>query len=392
MPSNPTPPDNAFSRLGTTIFSVMSALAVEHDAVNLGQGFPDEDGPESIRQAAAKALLEGPNQYPPMPGVPVLRQALARHAKRHYDLDLDWQSEIVVTSGATEALTDCLLGLLAPGDEAILIDPAYDSYRPIVEAVGARAVGVKLDEDGWRLPLAAIEAAVTAKTRLILINSPHNPSGRVFSRAEIEGLADIVRRRDLLLLCDEVYEHLTFDGVPHIPPITLPGMRERTVRVGSAGKIFSLTGWKIGWIQGPAALIGPIMKAHQFVTFTTAPALQIGIAHGLDHEQDWYLDLPRQLQQRRDSLVAGLKTAGFRPMPCEGTYFVTADFRSLGANEGDLDFARRLTLEQGVATIPLSVFYGGDAPRHFIRFAFCKKQSTIDAALERLIGGKSRNP
>ena len=388
MTASPPLPDNAFSRLGTTIFSVMSALAVEHNAVNLGQGFPDEDGPESIRQAAAKALIEGPNQYPPMPGLPVLRQALARHAKRHYDLDFDWQSEIVVTSGATEALTDCLLGLLMPGDEAILIDPAYDSYRPIIDAIGAKAIGVKLDEDGWKLPLAAIDAAVTARTKLILINSPHNPSGRVFSRAELEGLADIVRKRNLLLICDEVYEHLTFDGVPHIPLITLPGMRERTVRVGSAGKIFSFTGWKIGWIMGPATLISPIMKAHQFVTFTTSPALQIGVAHGLDHEQDWYLALPKQLGHRRDSLVAGLTAAGWRTMPCEGTYFVTADFRPL-SNSGDLDFARALTVEHGVTTIPLSVFYGSDAPKHFVRFAFCKKQSTIDAALGRLATAKA---
>jgi len=388
MTASPPLPDNAFSRLGTTIFSVMSALAVEHNAVNLGQGFPDEDGPESIRQAAAKALIEGPNQYPPMPGLPVLRQALARHAKRHYDLDFDWQSEIVVTSGATEALTDCLLGLLMPGDEAILIDPAYDSYRPIIDAIGAKAIGVKLDEDGWKLPLAAIDAAVTARTKLILINSPHNPSGRVFSRAELEGLADIVRKRNLLLICDEVYEHLTFDGVPHIPLITLPGMRERTVRVGSAGKIFSFTGWKIGWIMGPATLISPIMKAHQFVTFTTSPALQIGVAHGLDHEQDWYLALPKQLGHRRDSLVAGLTAAGWRTMPCEGTYFVTADFRPL-SNSDDLDFARALTVEHGVTTIPLSVFYGSDAPKHFVRFAFCKKQSTIDAALGRLATAKA---
>jgi len=388
MPLAPPLPDNAFSRLGTTIFSVMSALALEHKAVNLGQGFPDEDGPLSIREAAAKALIEGPNQYPPMPGIPVLRQALARHAKRHYDLDFDWQSEIVVTSGATEALTDCLLGLLMPGDEAILIDPAYDCYRPIVEAIGATAIGVPLDEDGWRLPLAAIDAAVTARTKLVLINSPHNPSGRVFSRAELEGLADIVKKRNLLLICDEVYEHLTFDGVPHIPIVTMPGMRERTVRVGSAGKIFSFTGWKIGWIMGPATLISPIMKAHQFVTFTTSPALQIGVAHGLDHEQDWYLELPRQLAKRRDSLVAGLTTAGWRTMPCEGTYFVTADIRPL-SNATDIDFARALTIDHGVTTIPLSVFYGRDAPQHFVRFAFCKKQETIDAALANLASLKA---
>lgn len=387
MASHPPQANPVFTGIGTTIFSVMSALAAEHGAVNLGQGFPDEDGPLSIREAAAKALIEGPNQYPPMPGLPALRQAIARHSKRHYDLDFDWQSEIVVTSGATEAISDCLMALLSPGDEAILIDPAYDSYRPIVAAMGARAVGVKLDEDGWRLPLAAIEAAVSPKTRLALINSPHNPSGRVFDRSELEGLAAIVRKHNLLLICDEVYEHLTFDGVAHIPMITLPGMRERTVRVGSAGKIFSFTGWKIGWISGPAALIGTVMKAHQFITFTTNPALQIGVAHGLDHEQAWYMALAPQLQERRDSLVAGLRKAGFRTMPCEGTYFVTADFSPLGSNEDDIAFARRMTVEHGVTPIPLSVFYGEEPPRRFIRFAFCKTQATIDKAVAKLSSG-----
>lgn len=379
------PPANAaFARLGTTIFTVMSALATEHKAMNLGQGFPDEDGPLSIREAAAKALIDGPNQYAPMPGLPVLRQALARHAKRHYDLDFDWQSEICVTSGATEALTDCLMALLQAGDEAIVIDPAYDSYRPIIEAMGARAVGVPLDLNGWRLPLDAIAAAVSKKTKLIVMNSPHNPSGRVFNRAEIEGLASIVRDNNLYLICDEVYEHLTFDGLPHIPPIALPGMRDRTLRVGSAGKIFSITGWKVGWAMGPAALVSTVMKTHQFITFTTSPALQIGVAHGLDHEQDWYLALPKELQRRRDVLVAGLNRSGFRTMPCEGSYFVAADFSQQGVNVGDVEFARKLTVERGVTTIPLSVFYGANAPQHLVRFAFCKAQATIDAALERL--------
>lgn len=380
-------PNPVFGGLGTTIFTVMSALAVEHKALNLGQGFPDEDGPLSLRETAARALIEGPNQYAPSPGMPALRQAVARHAKRHYDLDFNWESEVVITSGATEAVSDCLMALLGPGDEAILIDPAYDSYRPIVEAVGARPIGVKLDEKAWGLPLDAIAAAVTNRTKLVLINSPHNPSGRVFNRAELEGLADIVRSKNLFLICDEVYEHLTFDGVEHIPMMTLPGMRERTVRVGSAGKIFNITGWKVGWITGPAALIGTIMKAHQFVTFTTSPALQLGVAHGLDHEQDWYLAMPKELEKRRNELVAGLKAAGFRTMPCEGTYFVTADFAPLGVNEDDIAFARRLTIEKGVTAIPLSVFYGEEPPRHFIRFAFCKKRETIDAALARLSGG-----
>jgi aspartate/methionine/tyrosine aminotransferase len=380
-------PNPVFGGLGTTIFTVMSALAAEHKALNLGQGFPDEDGPRSIREAAARVLMEGPNQYAPSPGMPALRQAIARHARRHYDLSFDWEQEVVVTSGATEAVSDCLMALLGPGDEAILIDPAYDSYRPIIEAVGARPVGVKLDEKAWGLPLDAIAAAVTSRTKLVLINSPHNPSGRVFNRAELEGLAEIVRSRNLLLVCDEVYEHLTFDGVAHIPMMTLPNMRERTVRVGSAGKIFSITGWKVGWITGPAELVGVIMKAHQFVTFTTSPALQLGVAHGLDNEQDWYLAMPKELEKRRNELVAGLKAAGFRIMPCQGTYFVTADFAPLGVNEDDVAFAKRLTIEKGVTSIPLSVFYGEDPPRHYIRFAFCKKQETIDAALARLAGG-----
>ncbi len=377
--SNPT-----FAALGTTIFTVMSALALEHKAVNLGQGFPDEDGPASIRAAAAKTLAEGPNQYAPMTGMPVLRQALAAHAKRHYDLTFHPDTEIVVTSGATEALTDCLMALLSPGDEAILIDPAYDCYRPIIAAMGARAIGVKLDERDWSLPLDAIAAAVTKRTKLILINTPHNPSGRVFTRAELEGLAAIVRDNNLYMVADEVYEHLTFDGRQHIPLISLPGMWERTLRVGSAGKIFSLTGWKIGWIMGPAALVNVVSKAHQFVTFTTSPALQIGVAHGLNHEQDWYLALPKEFERRRDALVAGLQKAGFRTMPCEGTYFVAADFRGLGVNEDDIAFAKRLTVETGVTSIPMSVFYGENAPQYFVRFAFCKLQSTVDAALARL--------
>ena len=376
--------NRSFAALGTTIFTIMSALATENRAVNLGQGFPDEDGPLSVREAAARALIDGPNQYAPMQGMPALRQALARHARRHYGLDFDWESEIVVTSGATEALTNCFLGLLNAGDEAILIEPAYDCYRPIIEAIGARAIGVKLDEQAWRIPLDRIEAAITPATRLLVVNSPHNPSGRVFSRSELEGMGEIARRHDLAIVSDEVYEHLTFDDRLHIPLSTLPGLRDRVVRVGSAGKIFSITGWKIGWLMGPARLMGPITKAHQFVTFTSSPALQIGVAHGLEHEQAWYLGLARQFQMRRDALIAGLKASGFRPMPCEGTYFVTVDFSALSAAPDDLAFAKALTEDPGVTPIPLSAFYGAEPPRQFLRFAFCKKQETIDAALERL--------
>lgn len=373
-----------FSGLGTTIFTVMSSLAVAHKAVNLGQGFPEEDGPLEIRAAAAKALLDGPNQYPPMMGLPVLRQALARHAERHYDLKLDWESEIIVTSGATEALADCLIAMLRAGDEAILFEPAYDSYRPIIEAVGAQAVPVRLSPPDWRLPVEAIARAITPNTRVILINSPMNPVGRVFSRDELLALSDLSIKHDLRVICDEVYEHLTFDGLQHVPLMTLPGMRARTVRIGSAGKIFSLTGWKVGWIEGPAPLISVIAKAHQFVTFTTPPALQAGVAHGLDHEQRFYAALTKDLQAKRDAISDALSQLGVAMLPCQGTYFATGDYAPLGINEDDVSFAKRLTAEGGVATIPLSVFYSGDAPRTLLRFAFCKSQGTIDEAVKRL--------
>lgn len=373
-----------FSGLGTTIFTVMSSLAAAHKAVNLGQGFPEDDGPLEIRAAAAKALLDGPNQYPPMMGLPVLRQALARHAERHYDFKLDWESEIIVTSGATEALADCLIAMLRAGDEAILFEPAYDSYRPIIEAVGARAVPVRLSPPDWQLPIDAIARAITPNTRVILINSPMNPVGRVFSHGELSALADLAIRHDLRVICDEVYEHLTFDGLMHIPLMTLPGMRARTVRIGSAGKIFSLTGWKVGWIEGPAPLIGVIAKAHQFVTFTTPPALQVGVAHGLDHEQRFYAALTKDLQAKRDAISGALSQLGVTMLPCQGTYFATGDYAPLGINEDDVSFAKRLTAEGGVATIPLSVFYSGEAPRTLLRFAFCKSQATIDEAVRRL--------
>lgn len=373
-----------FAGLGTTIFTVMSSLAVAHKAVNLGQGFPEEDGPLEIRAAAAKALLDGPNQYPPMMGLPVLRQALARHAARHYDLKLDWESEIIVTSGATEALADCLIAMLRSGDEAILFEPAYDSYRPIIEAVGAQAVPVRLSPPDWRLPVEAIARAITPNTRVILINSPMNPVGRVFSRDELMALSELAIKHDLRVICDEVYEHLTFDGLQHVPLMTLPGMRARTVRIGSAGKIFSLTGWKIGWIEGPAPLIGVIAKAHQFVTFTTPPALQAGVAHGLDHEQRFYEALTKDLQAKRDAISGALSQLGVAMLPSQGTYFATGDYAPLGINEDDVTFAKRLTAEGGVATIPLSVFYSGDAPRTLLRFAFCKSQGTIGEAVKRL--------
>src|SRR5215469_5483015 len=289
-----------FSNLGTTIFTIMSALAVEHEAINLGQGFPDEDGPEGIRETAAAALRNGPNQYPPMQGVLELRRAIAGHSSGFYGLEFDPLTEIVVTSGATEALGDCIMGLVAPGDEAVVIEPCYDSYRPMLEALGAKIRSIRLAPPDFRLTEAQLAAVFSSNTKVILVNTPLNPIGRVFDKTELELLASFLSRYDAYAICDEVYEHLVFDGRTHIPLISLPGMRGRCVRVGSAGKMFSLTGWKIGWVCGSGALIDVITKAHQFNTFTTSPALQLGVAEGLRHHMEFALANTRELQSKRD--------------------------------------------------------------------------------------------
>ena len=372
-----------FGALGTTIFTVMSALAVEHRAVNLGQGFPDEDGPLAIREAASKALIDGPNQYPPTRGLMELRRAISAHAQRFYGLAFDAEQEVLVTSGATEALTACILALAGPGDEVVLIEPAYDSYRPIAEAAGATIRTVKLAPPDWRLTREALAAAVTPKTRAILLNTPLNPIGRVFGRDELEAVADVLRASGAVAICDEVYEHLVFDRRAHIPLATLDGMRDRVVRVGSAGKMFSLTGWKIGWVTGAGALIDVIAKAHQFITFTTSPALQLGVAHALEHEMDFTLGLTKSLEANRDRLANGLAQIGFEVLPCEGTYFLTAGVRAL-TNEPDRVFCERLARDAGVAPIPLSVFFDDGSPDYLLRFAFCKRRVVIEDALTRL--------
>lgn len=373
-----------FAGAGTTIFTVMSALAAEHQAVNLGQGFPDEDGPEPIRAAAAKALIDGPNQYPPMMGLPGLRQALSGHSKRFYDLAYDWQTEVVVTSGATEALTASIMGLVKPGDEVILIEPAYDCYRPIIEAIGATVRPIRLGPPAWALTPEMLDAAFTPKTKAILINTPMNPAGKVFTRAELEAIAARVAAFDTLAICDEVYEHLAFSGRAHVPLATLPGMRERCVRVGSAGKMFSLTGWKVGWVTGPAALISAVAKAHQYITFTTPNALQAGIAEGIAHQMDFTLGLTRELEGKRDYLARELEALGFKTMPCDGTYFLTVDISGLRFNGPDTEFCKAMVARGGVAAIPLSVFYSGEAPQSLVRFAFCKKMPVLQEAVARL--------
>ena len=372
-----------FARLPTTIFTVMSALAVEHKAVNLGQGFPDEDGPKSIREAASRALIEGPNQYPPMRGRIELRRAVAVHAKRFYGLDFNPDTDVLVTSGGTEALTASILGLAGHGGEVVLIEPAYDSYRPIAEAAGAVVKSVTLAPPDWRLDAEALARMITPNTRVVMLNSPLNPIGRAFSREELEGVARVIAKSNAVVVCDEVYEHLIFDGREHIPLITLPGMRERVVKVGSAGKMFSLTGWKVGWVTGAAPLIEVIAKAHQFLTFTTPPGLQLGIAYALEHEMDFTLGLTKTLQANRDLLAKALPRLGFDVLPCEGSYFLTAGIRNL-TNEPDIAFCERLAKEAGVALIPLSVFFQNGKPGHLVRFAFCKKRSVIEEALARL--------
>ena len=372
-----------FAGLGTTIFTIMSSLAVQHQAINLGQGFSDEDGPEAIREAAAQALRNGPNQYPPMQGILELRRAIAEHSRRFYDLEFHPGAEVLVTSGATEALGDCIMGLVSPGDEAVVIEPCYDSYRPMLSAMGAKIRAVRLAPPEFRLTEKALAGAFSEKTKVVLVNSPLNPLGRVLDHSELELLARFLTRYDAYAICDEVYEHLVFDGRSHIPLMTLPGMRERCVRVGSAGKMFSLTGWKIGWVCGSAKLVEVITKAHQFNTFTTSPALQLGVAEGLRTQLDYAVDNTRALQARRDQIAHALKAAGFDVLGSEGTYFITASIRNI-SNEQDFDFCRRMTAEARVAAIPLSVFYSSDPPTDLVRFAFCKTANTISDSGVRL--------
>lgn len=376
-------PNPVFSSLPTSIFQHITMLAMKHEALNLGQGFPDQDGPISLREVAARALIEGPNQYPPSKGLLALRQAVSAHSAKFYGLEYDPEDEVVITSGGTEAVTGALMAMAGSGDEVVMIEPTYDSYRPMAEAAGAAVKAINLKPPGWRLEEADLRAVIGPKTRAILINSPHNPAGRALSRGELEMLARVVMETETIVICDEVYEHLVYDGKPHIPLATLAGMRARSVRIGSAGKIFSLTGWKVGWVTGPRALVSVVTKAHQFLTFTTSPALQLGVAHGLTHEMDFPIQLTKRLQKNRDVLAAGLSRMGFDVQPCEGTYFLTAGISRL-TNEKDFAFCERLIREAGVALIPLSAFFKSGTPDTFVRFGFCKQQSLIEQALERL--------
>ncbi|WP_454017061.1 aminotransferase [Azospirillum sp. Marseille-Q6669] len=370
--------------LPVTIFEVMSRLSDEHKAINLGQGFPDERGPADVLDVAAKAILEGWNQYPPMMGTPDLRQALAAHGRRFYGLDIDWKTEVLVTSGATEALTASLLGLIEPGDEVVLFQPMYDSYLPIVRLAGGVPRFVSLKAPDWSFTRADLEAAFSPKTKLVLINDPLNPAAKVFSRAELELLAEFVQRFDAFAVCDEVYEHIVFDGRQHIPLMTLPGMRDRCLKIGSAGKTFSLTGWKVGYVTGAPHLLQPVAKAHQYITFTTPPNLQTAVAYGLGKGDAYFAGLSSGLQAKRDRLADGLRAVGFEVLPSAGTYFVVADVSPFGFDGNDEAFCRRLTAEAGVTAIPVGAFFVQDAPRSFIRFCFSKRDEILDGAVERL--------
>lgn len=376
--------NSVLSGYGTTIFEVMSRLAETHRAVNLGQGFPDGNGPDDVVEVASRYLREGWNQYPSMMGLPALREAVAAHARRFHGLDVDWRTEVMVTSGATEALAACLFGLLEPGDEVVLFQPLYDSYVPIIRRAGAVPRLVTLKPPGWTFTAADLEAAFGPRTKLVLMNTPQNPAAKVWTRDELALLADACLAHDTLAVCDEVYEHLVFDGRPHVPLMTLPGMRDRTLRIGSAGKTFSLTGWKVGYVTGAAALLQPVAKAHQFLTFTTPPNLQAAVAYGLAKEDAYFSGLAAEMQGKRDRLTAGLAAAGLHVLPAEGTYFVTVDLRASGIAEADADFCKRITVEAGVAAIPVSAFYEEGAPDHLIRFCVCKKDETLDAGVARL--------
>ncbi|MFF8948279.1 pyridoxal phosphate-dependent aminotransferase [Streptomyces sp. NPDC014940] len=375
------------AEFGTTIFAEMSALAAATGAINLGQGFPDTDGPEEIREAAVRALRDGRgNQYPPGPGVPELRSAIAAHQLRRYGLSWDPDTEVLVTAGATEAIAASLLALLEPGDEVVALEPYYDSYAASIAMAGGRRVPVTLrpHEGAFRLDLDELRAAVTDRTRLLLINTPHNPTGTVLTRAELAAVAELAVERDLLVVTDEVYEHLVFDDAEHTPLATFPGMRERTVTIGSAGKTYSFTGWKVGWVTGTPELVTAVRSAKQFLTYVASGPFQYAVAEALALPDAYFEAFRQDMQTKRDILAAGLAEAGFKVYDTAGTYFITTDIRPLGETDG-FAFCRSLPERAGVVAIPNAVFYDHrEAGAPFVRFAFCKRASVLEEAASRL--------
>lgn len=372
--------NSLYEQMKTSVFERMSALAAEHGAVNLGQGFPDFGWPPEILEAAAKAVVEGSNQYPPSRGLPALRQAVAAHYGRHFGQELAADA-VCVTSGATEALGSAILATVEPGDEVIIFTPAYDSYAPMIRRAGGVPVEVALRPPEWRIDGEALELAVTSRTRAMLFNNPQNPTGRLFGPDELEIVASVARAHDLTVISDEVWEHIVLDGRPFTPLATLPGMAERTIKVGSAGKIFSLTGWKVGWMVAAPALAPVVARAHQFLTFSTAPNLQAAVAFGLNEGGAWLQPMRDRFQRSRDLMTGKLRDAGFTVLDAAATYFLCVDLEASGLAIDDESFAAEAVSRAGVAVIPLSAFAERDPPRHLVRLCFGKKDETIDAGV-----------
>ncbi len=367
----------------STIFAEMSALAVATDSINLGQGFPDSDGPDVILKSAIRAIEDGHNQYPPVNGISELRSAIAAHQKRHNGLDFDPDSEILVTAGATEAIAACLLSLCETGDEVVMFEPYYDAYTATTAIAGAQRRVVPLIAPDWSFDPEALENAITPRTRLIVVNTPHNPTGKVFSLEELHVIADVARRWDLLVLTDEVYEHLVYES-SHVSIASLPQMAERTITISSAAKMFSVTGWKVGWVCARPELIAAIRSVKQYLTFVNAAPFQHAIAVGLDECDDYLVHAATQLREKRDLLAAGLEMVGLRVFPTQGTFFLTTDISPVSDAEG-LTFCRELAQRCGVVAIPSSVFYDDKtSSRHLVRWMFSKRREILESAVERI--------
>ena len=372
-----------YEQMETSVFERMSLAAAKHGAVNLGQGFPDFGWPPEILDAAAKAVIEGSNQYAPSRGLPALREAVADHYVRHQGLDLSHEN-ICITSGATEALAAAILATVEPGDEVILLTPAYDAYAPLVRRAGGVIREVALQPPGWRIERNALEAVISPKTRAIIFNNPHNPTGRLFDADELAAVAEIAVANDLIVISDEVWEHILLDGQSFVPVASLHGMAERTLKCGSAGKIFSLTGWKIGWLVAAPELATLAARAHQFLTFASAPNLQAAVAFGLTEGDTWLQPMRERFARARDRMTAGLEAAGYAVLPSASTYFLCVDLASSGIAVDDEAFARQAVEKAGVAVVPLSPFAEQDPPRHLIRLCFAKRDETIDAGVAAL--------
>lgn len=375
----------------TTIFETMSGLARELGAINLGQGFPDMDEPAALVEAARRALAGHSNQYPPMRGLPELRAAVAAYYSREQELSLS-ADNVVVTSGATEALAASLLALVRPGDEVILVQPLYDAYLPLVQWAGGTAKLVSLEPPHWTLPLDKLAAAIGPRTRGIVLNTPNNPTGTMLTRAELEGVGKLAEAHDLWLVCDEVWEGMVFDGTPHFSPLALPALAERTVKIGSAGKIFSMTGWKVGWAVAAPRLAAVVAARHQFLTFTTATPLQWAVSEALGLPAEWHREHRARYAAAKEQLVTGLTEAGFAVLPSSGTWFVTIDLCASGLPADDTVVAERLIREAGVASIPVSAFYAEAPEKGYLRLCFAKHDATLDEAIERLSKFRKARP